>query len=141
MKISRKWHLWIIAFCMIFIYIMGIYDFFMMLSHNQTYYASHGYGQEVIKYFTNYPLYFMIFWIANLLAGFMSPIFLIFKNIYSKYLALISTVADAILLLLTFTLRNRLAVLGSGVAGFVIFILASTFGFFLYCTYVFKKNN
>ncbi len=141
MKISRKWHLWIIALFMIFIYVMGIYDFFMMLSHNQTYYASHKYGQEVIKYFTNYPFYFMIFWIANLLAGFMSPILLIFKNIYAKYLALISTVADVILLLFTFTLRNRWNVLGSGVAAFDLFILSLTFGLYLYCRYVFKKAS
>lgn len=139
MKTGGKWHLWSIAIFMIFIYLMGVYDFFMMLSHNKAYYASHGYGQGVIKYFTNYPFYFMIFWIINLLAGFISPILLILKDEHSKNLALLSVIADMILLILTFTFRNRWNVLGSRIAVFDFFILAITFGLYLYCRYVFNK--
>lgn len=141
MKISNKWHLWVIALFMMFIYIMGIYDFVMMLSHNKSYYASHAYGEAVIKYFTNYPIYFMIFWIVNLLTGFLSPILLILRNLHSKNLAFISVIADLILLILTFTLRDRWHVLGSGVAMFDFFILAFTFGLYLYCRYFFKKTS
>jgi hypothetical protein len=119
---------------------MGIYDFFMMLAHNQTYYETHGYGSKVVDYFTNYPIYFMIFWIVNLLAGFLSPVLLMLKDIRSKYLALVSAIADTILLILTFTFRNRWDVLGSGVAAFDFFILAITFGLYFYCRYVFKRN-
>ncbi len=137
--VSRKWHLWIVSIFMIFMYFMGIYDFFMMLSHNKAYFASHGYGQVVIEYFTNYPLYFMVFWIVNLLAGFISPILLILKDERSKNLALISTIADAILLILTFAFRNRWYALGIRVAVFDFFILVITFGLYLYCRYIFKE--
>lgn len=139
MSINGQWHLWVIALFMLFMYAMGIYDIFMMLSHNQAYYTSHGYGQEVTSYFTDYPIYFMVFWIVNLLAGVTSPILLMFKDARSKYFALIAAIADAILLLLTFTFRNRWDVLGSGVAIFDLFILAFTFGLYLYCRHIFKK--
>jgi hypothetical protein len=62
------------------------------------------------------------------------------KDIRSKYLALVSAIADTILLILTFTFRNRWDVLGSGVAAFDFFILAITFGLYFYCRYVFKRN-
>jgi len=77
----------------------------------------------------------MIFWIVNLLAGFISPILLILKDEHSKNLALISVIADMVLLILTFTLRNRWSVLGSGIAVFDFFILAITLGFYLYSRY------
>lgn len=136
---QRPWHVWLMILIVGFIYAMGIYDFFMMLSHNEHYYASHNYGQAVVEYFTAYPLYFMVFWIVNLLAGMLAPITLIFNVKWAKQLALSSSVADLILLLLTFTFKNRLEVLGAGVAAFDIFILLITFGFYLYCREMDKR--
>ena len=75
-----KWYGYTFILFVLFMYIMGIYDFFMMLSHNSEYYLSHNYGKEVIEYFTNYPIYFMIFWIVNLLTGFISPLLLTLKK-------------------------------------------------------------
>src|SRR5574344_2294631 len=103
-----KWYGYTFILFVLFMYIMGIYDFFMMLSHNSEYYLSHNYGKEVIEYFTNYPIYFMIFWIVNLLTGFISPLLLTLKKKLSKYLALVSSISQLILLLLTFAFRNRL---------------------------------
>ncbi|MGY3777817.1 hypothetical protein [Isobaculum melis] len=120
---------------MIFMYAMGIYDLLMMLSHNSSYYQVHGYGQSVVAYFTNYPFPFLILWIANLMTGVLAPIFLLLlkkKNI-AKKMALISTIADAILLLGTFLLKNRLAVLGPTIARFDLFILFLTFSYYLFC--------
>ncbi|GBF74515.1 hypothetical protein PA598K_02865 [Paenibacillus sp. 598K] len=130
---KRPWHLWPIVLFVGFMYVMGIYDFFMMLSHNEGYYADHSYDQAVVEYFTNYPIYFMVFWIANLLAGVLAPITLTFNPKWAKNLAWISSVAGLILLLLTFTFRNRLSVLGGGVAAFDIFILLMTVSFYFYC--------
>ena len=138
---QRPWHLWLIVLFVGFMYLMGIYDFFMMLAHNEDYYAVHHYGQAVVEYFTNYPAYYMVFWIANLLAGILAPITLIFNAKCAKWLALISWVADLILLLFTFTFRNRLAVLGTGVAVFDIFILLMTLGLYLYCRIMEKDNQ
>lgn len=134
----NSWHLWLISFFVLFLYSMGIYDLFMMLSHNQNYYVSHGYGKQVVDYFTNYPIYFLVLWVTNLLGGFFSPLLLIIRSKWAKTLALISMVADLFLLLFTFIFRNRLLVLGVGVAGFDIFILGITFGWYLYCRYIDK---
>ena len=60
-----KWYGILFALFILFLYIMGTYDIFMMLSHNETYYASKEYGESVINYFTNYPLYMMVFWIGT----------------------------------------------------------------------------
>lgn len=120
---------------MIFMYAMGIYDLFMMLSHNSSYYQAHNYGQSVIDYFTNYPLPFLILWIINLIAGILAPVLLfILKNKkIAKNIALTSTIADTLLLLGTFLLKNRFAVLGLNIALFDLFILFLTFGYYLFC--------
>ncbi|MDH6364872.1 hypothetical protein M2139_001873 [Enterococcus sp. PF1-24] len=130
---KTKWYGYLFALIMIFMYVMGIYDFFMMLTHNEAYYLSHNYGPQVIEYFTAYPFYFMIFWIINLLAGLAEPLLFILKKKAAVITALTATLAQFILLVLTFALRNRLAVLGTGVALFDVGILLLTLLFYLYC--------
>ena len=49
-----KWHGILFALFMLFIYIMGTYDLFMMLSHNEAYYLNKGYGESIHNYFTDY---------------------------------------------------------------------------------------
>ncbi len=68
-----KWHGVVFALFILFLYIMGVYDIFMMLSFDEAYYASKGYGQSVVEYFTNYPLFGLVFWIGNLAFGLISP--------------------------------------------------------------------
>lgn len=139
---KRPWHVWVVALFVGFMYTIGCYDFVMMLTHNAAYYASHGYGLEVVVYFTNYPLYFLVFWAANLVCGFAAPILLILKKPKSaKQVAFISTIADALLLAGTFALRNRFAVLGANIALFDMFILVMTFAFYLYCGKMEKQFN
>lgn len=124
---------------MLFMYGMGVYDFFMMLSHNSAYYSSHNYGQEVVEYFTDYPIYFMVFWITNLVCGVISPILLIFKNKLAERVALISVVADVILILVTSLFRNRIGVLGIHIFAFDVGIAIITLLFYLYCKWLNKK--
>lgn len=138
MQKKNPWHVWVFSLFLLFIYSMGIYDLFMMLSHNVGYYHSHGYEQEVVEYFTNYPIYFLVLWIANLAYGFTAPILLILQNNCATPVALTSASADFFLLLFTFTFKNRFQVLGAGVAGFDIFILLLTFAFYLYCRHLDK---
>ena len=38
------------------------------------------YTPAIKAYFTNYPIFFLILWIGNLLGGILTPIFYIFKN-------------------------------------------------------------
>lgn len=140
MIVKRKWLLWVISLFMLFMYSMGIYDFFMMLSHNTSYYASHGYGEIVVKYFTDYPIYFMIFWIVNLVCGFSAPVLLLLGKRTSKIVALISTIADLILIISTSIFRNRFEVLGINVFIFDIFILLITICFYFYCRHIYKER-
>ncbi len=136
-KMIRKnpWHLWLIALFLLFMYSMGIYDLFMMLGHNEGYYLSHGYGSQVIKYFTNYPIYFGVLWVTNLICGFAAPILLIIRMKAAKIFAFVSAVSDLLLIILTSIFRNRLQVLGANVAGFDVFIMLITFGLYGYCKY------
>lgn len=138
---KRPWHLFVIAIFMILLYSMGIYDFFMMISHNTAYYNSHHYGNIVYEYFTNYPFYFLILWVTNLLGGIIAPILLLFKNKLSRDFALISTLAQFLLLTFTFAFRNRLEVFGTDIAVFDIFILIFTLCLYIYCVYVFRNKK
>lgn len=133
---KRPWHLWAISIFLIFMYSMGIYDFFMMLSHNSIYYASKGFGEAVVSYFTNYPFYIMVFWIANLICGFVAPVLLPMKKKQATIIALISVIADIILMVSTVLFRNRIEVLGINIFIFDIFILIITLGLYLYCKLV-----
>ena len=137
---KRPWHQCFVAVFMIFIYSMGIRDFFMMLTHNEAYYASLGYGEAFFAYFTNYPIHLLVLWISNLLCGFVAPVLLLMNKKLSQHLALISASSNSLLLLLTFAFRDRWNILGSRIAAFDFFILLITFGLFLYCVHMNKKG-
>ena len=134
-----KWYGVIFALFILFLYGMGIYDIFMMLSHNIAYYESKGYGQLVVEYFTNYPIWLLVFWIFNLACGFIAPILYIIKNKYACYTAMVSFVCDAVLIVLGAIFRNRLEVLGFNVFCFDMFILIITFLFAVFLYWERKK--
>lgn len=69
-----KWYGVLFSLFMLFLYVMGTYDLFMMLGHNEAYYLSKGYGQAVHEYFTGYPPVGLVLWIVNLLSGLISPL-------------------------------------------------------------------
>ncbi len=129
-----KWYGVVFSLFILFLYIMGTYDIFMMLSHNVNYYNSKGYGEIVVNYFTNYPVYLLVFWISNLLCGLLSPIMYLVKNKNSYKIAIISFISDFILILLGVIFRNRINALGLNIFYFDLFILIITllFGIYLY---------
>lgn len=129
-----KWHGIIFSLFILFLYIMGTYDIFMMLSHNVDYYNSKGYGEIVVNYFTNYPIYLIVFWIGNLICGLLSPILYLVKNKHSYKIAMTSFVSDFILILLGVLFRDRINALGLNIFYFDLFILIITllFGIYLY---------
>lgn len=121
-----KWYGTLFALFMLFLYIMGTYDIFMMLSHNAAYYTDKGYGQSVVAYFTDYPVVWLIFWIGNLACGLLSPIFYLCRKKSAAILAMTSFICDLILILLGVAFRNRLAVLGTNIFCFDLLILFIT---------------
>lgn len=135
MKNKRlKWYGIMFALFILFLYIMGTYDLFMMLGHNENYYMSKGYGQIVHEYFTNYPIIGLVFWVVNLLGGLISPILYLLKNKISSKIALVSFASDLILILLGALFNNRFKVFSTFVICFDLFILLITllFGLFVY---------
>lgn len=139
-KPRAPWHLWLIALFFIFIYANGVYDYFMMLGHNIDYYEVKGFGEETLKYFTNYPIGLLIFWTMNILCGIISPILLLFRTKLAVWVAFISAVSMFLLEAIGFLFMNRWDALGTFVSLFDIGLLILTWIFFFYCSHL-KKNG
>lgn len=127
-----KWYGVLFAFLILFLYIMGTYDLFMMLTQNAEYYAGKGYGEAVFNYFTDYPFYLLVFWVANLLCGLLSPLLYFTRNVHAYKVTFVSAAADFILIVLGVLFRDRFNVLGAEIFCFDVFILVITFLFGLY---------
>ena len=135
-----KWYEIIFALFILFLYIMGTYDIFEMLNHNEAYYESKGFGEEIHSYFTSYPIWLLVLWIGNLLCGLLSPILYLFKCKYAYKVAYISFLADALLIVLGALFRNRFQVFAFGIICFDIFILIITLLFAIYIHMEYNKT-
>ncbi|TCP99840.1 hypothetical protein EDD79_103228 [Serpentinicella alkaliphila] len=60
----------------------------MMLSHNEAYYNSQGYGLDVFEYFTDYPILPLVFWTINVGSGLIAPVLLLFRSRWAVLVAL-----------------------------------------------------
>ena len=127
-----KWYGIIFALFILFLYIMGTYDIFMMLSHNEAYYISKGYGEVVHNYFSNYPFVGLILWIGNLICGLLAPVLYLFKNKKAYKVAYASFIFDLLLILLGVIFNNRFNVFDFNIICFDIFILIITLLFGIY---------
>lgn len=135
-----KWYGVLFALFVLFLYIMGTYDLFMMLSHNEAYYLSKGYGTAVHEYFTDYPPVALIFWAVNLLSGLMSPLLYLLKNKSASKAAFVSGFSDLLLILYGVIFRNRFHVFSTFINSFDIGILVITFLFALFL-YIGNRRN
>jgi hypothetical protein len=139
-SIRTPWHLWFIGLFFIFIYTYGIYDYFMMLGHNEAYYNSKRFGDTVLAYFTDYPILPLVFWTMNVFSGLIAPILLLFHTRWAAQVAMISSISMLCLEFITFTFMNRWNVLGPWISLFDIVILLMTFSLFLYCRVMVKRG-
>lgn len=94
-----------------FLNLIGCYDFVMVMTRNQTYFAEH-YNSAIMVYFSHYPVVFVIVWFSHLLAATLSPIFYFFRRKLALTLAGLAFWGDALLILLTSLFRNRIQVFG-----------------------------
>lgn len=99
------------AILMIFLCLIGCYDFLMVITRNQAYFAQH-YSPAVKTYFTHYPVFFFVLWIGSLLSGVLAPIFHLFRSKLAYPLAGFAFWADALLIIVTCLFRNRIQVFG-----------------------------
>ena len=127
-----KWYGIIFFFFLLFLYIMGTYDIFMMLSHNEAYYISKGYGEVIHNYFSNYPFVGLILWIGNLICGLLAPVLYLFKNKKVYKVAYASFIFDLLLILLGAFFNNRFEVFEINIICFDMFILIITLLFSIY---------
>ena len=135
-----KWHGVLFSLSILFLYIMGTYDIFMMLSHNEGYYLSKGYGEIVHAYFTGYPAPGLILWIGNLLSGLAAPILYLSKKEYAYKVAYASFLCDLFLIILGALFYERFEVFERSIICFDIFILVTTFLFGVYLHLQAKKS-
>ncbi len=107
---SKKtpWHLWVIVPFFMFIYVVCIYDYFMMLSHNEAYYNAQGFGAEVHQYFTDYPLPFLALCTINIFSASIAVILIMFRSRWTVNVAFIVFVSKLLLDILTFALSQKL---------------------------------
>ena len=119
-----------------FLNLIGCYDFVMVMTRNQTYFAEH-YTLAVKVYFTNYPIFFVIVWFGSLLGGVLCPIFYLFRRKSALILADLAFWGDAMLVLLTSLFRNRIQVFGWQFT----FDLAILGLLGLYCLYLLKGES
>lgn len=119
-----------------FLNLIGCYDFVMVMTRNQTYFAEH-YTLAVKVYFTNYPIFFVIVWFGSLLGGVLCPIFYLFRRKSALILAGLAFWGDAMLVLLTSLFRNRIQVFGWQFT----FDLAILGLLGLYCLYLLKRRK
>ncbi len=99
------------AVLMLFLNLVGYYDFVMVMTHDQTYLTTY-YNQAIEAYFMDYPIFFAIVWAAHLLCGIFSPICYIFKSKLAVMLAGFAFGADIVLIALTSLFKNRIQVFG-----------------------------
>ena len=135
-----KWYGIIFALLILFLYIMGTYDLFMMLSHNEAYYISKGYGEIVHNYFTNYSAFMLVLWLGNLICGLLAPVLYLFKNKNTYKIAYASFIFDLLLILLGVIFYNRFKVFEINIICFDMFILIITLLFGIY-THINNKKS
>lgn len=138
--IYKKWHYWLVLLFFGFIYANGIYDFFMMLSHSQSYYQAQGYGDDVHAYFRDYPLGPLILWGVNIFGSALSVVLLLFRSKWVVGVSLVSALSMTILFGVTFFCMNRWEILGTFTSIFDLFLLLITWLFYLYCRFLLKRS-
>ena len=127
-----KWRGVLFALFLLFLYIMGTYDFFMMLSHNESYYFSKGFGEGVHQYFTDYPIPGLILWVGNLTCGLMAPVLYLLKVKRAYQVAYASFLFDLLLIFFGAMFNHRFQVFDVTIICFDLFILIVTLLFGIY---------
>ncbi|MCP2331011.1 hypothetical protein G443_001281 [Actinoalloteichus cyanogriseus DSM 43889] len=121
----RPWHLWIVAIATFALYVGGARDFVLILIHDQ-HYIRDQFGAGGIDYFTDYPPLLRAVWAINVLAGLITPVLLLALNCWAVPTALAATIAQGVLLAVTFAFLDRWAMLGAMTSWFDVGIGVTT---------------
>lgn len=139
-RAATPWHLWVVGVVFLFLYAVGAYDYMKVLAQDDGYYHDMGYGPAQIEYFTDYPFVPMVFWTANIVAGLAAVILLALRSRWSVLAASIAALSQLSLQLITFGFMDRWTILGPRLSLIDIGIMVLTFGLWLYCHHLRRRN-
>ncbi|GAB2471631.1 hypothetical protein GCM10027063_10240 [Promicromonospora xylanilytica] len=114
------------------LYIGGLRDYLLILIHDTDYIGGQ-FGSGGIIYFTDYPPVLRVIWAINILGGLIAPVLLVARNRWAAPTALIAGAAQVVLLVVTFALLDRWAMLGAATSWFDIGVGVVTVLFAVYC--------
>ncbi|GIH74659.1 hypothetical protein [Planobispora longispora] len=127
------WHLWVVGLFMLALYIGGARDYLLTLTLDPGYLAAQGYGEPQIGYFTDYPFGLGVLWTLNVVGGLTSAAASILRSRWAVPLALMTALAQVMLLILTFAFRDRWDLLGAPMSLFDIGVGVLSLAFWWYC--------
>ena len=137
---KRPWHLWMIVIVAMLLMLVGLYDFVMVATHNMAY-LSNRYTAEGVAYFTNYPLYLLVLFGVNVISIIAALVVALWNRRMAMWLAIVSGVADVVLLVITVFFRNRFEAIGTGLTVQDIAICVGIFALALYFRWLSQKEQ
>ncbi|MFT4231835.1 MAG: hypothetical protein QM606_03535 [Leucobacter sp.] len=109
----RPWHLWLVVVVATLFMSVGLYDFVMVAAQDQAYLTSR-YTPEGVAYFSDYPWYLLALFGINVIGVMLALIVSLWSRRAAMRLALVSAVADVVLLVITILFRDRFEAIGIG---------------------------
>jgi hypothetical protein len=107
----------VVAALVLLLYVGGARDYVLILI-GDTDYIRVQFGPAGVAYFTDYPPLPRVLWSINIAAGLVAPVLLLVRIRTSAVAAVIAAVAQALLLVVTFTTLDRAEALGPETAAF-----------------------
>lgn len=128
----RPWHLWVVAFLVLALYVGGARDYLLILT-GDTGYIREQFGAGGLDYFADYPIPLRLIWTLNIIGGLFAPILLVVRSWWAHRTAAVSAGAQLVLLVVTFALLDRWSMLGAMTSWFDTGIGVLTVLFAVYC--------
>ncbi len=116
---------------MFLLYVGGARDF-ALIALGDTGYIERQFGHDGAVYFSDYPPVLRVVWMLNVVGGLTAPVLLILRSRGAFPTAVVATLAQALLLAVTFAALDRWRMLGPELAWFDIGIGVLTAAFAAY---------
>jgi hypothetical protein len=86
------WHFWVVGPFFVLLYSGGAYDYVMTHRHDAAYFASQGYDDSQIAYFTDYPLVPDVFWTVAVWGALCAAVLLLFRSRWAMPVVLVALI-------------------------------------------------
>ena len=125
-------HAWVVALVTFALYVGGARDFLLILGRDTDYVVGQ-FGVGGSAYFADYPPALRVLWAVAVVSGLVAPCLLLARSRWAVPTALLAVASQAVLLVVTFAVRDRWAALGAATAWFDLGILVVAALFAGYC--------